>query len=335
MSRRCCFPTTGSPCSSPARARPTAATRRAPATGRRPRAGTGPTCSVSSATRSTGTPRSRPCSARPRRQGSGRRSVPSSAPGTGDNMAAALGLGLRPGDLALSLGTSGTAYTVSDRRQCRSDGARRRVRRRDRPLPPPGVHAERNEGHRHDRAPARRGHRAVRPARARRRRPGADGVVLVPYFDGERTPNRPERHRHDHRACVPTSRRRRLARAAVEGVVCNLLEGADALVPDHRRPTAASSSSAVARTARRTAGSWPTSPVARWSSRPTASSSPAAPRLQAAAVLHGAAFDGRRRRVAPRLGRGRSSPTRVDGPPSRFAPPSPTRVERKRGDDVD
>ena len=36
------------------------------------------------------------------------------APGTGDNMAAALGLGLRPGDLALSLGTSGTAFTVAD-----------------------------------------------------------------------------------------------------------------------------------------------------------------------------------------------------------------------------
>ncbi len=36
------------------------------------------------------------------------------APGTGDNMAAALGLGLRSGDLALSLGTSGTAFTVSD-----------------------------------------------------------------------------------------------------------------------------------------------------------------------------------------------------------------------------
>ena len=36
------------------------------------------------------------------------------APGTGDNMAAALGLGLRPGDLLLSLGTSGTACTVSD-----------------------------------------------------------------------------------------------------------------------------------------------------------------------------------------------------------------------------
>ena len=33
--------------------------------------------------------------------------------GTGDNMAAALGMGLRPGDVAVSLGTSGTAYSVS------------------------------------------------------------------------------------------------------------------------------------------------------------------------------------------------------------------------------
>ena len=36
-------------------------------------------------------------------------------PGTGDNMAAALGAGLRPGDLALSLGTSGVATCVSER----------------------------------------------------------------------------------------------------------------------------------------------------------------------------------------------------------------------------
>ena len=39
------------------------------------------------------------------------------AAGTGDNMAAALGLGLRPGDLVLSLGTSGTAFTVRDGRR--------------------------------------------------------------------------------------------------------------------------------------------------------------------------------------------------------------------------
>ncbi len=58
--------------------------------------------------------------------------------------------------------------------------------------------------------------------------PGADGLVLVPHFDGERTPNRPHATgrltglRSDVR---PAS----LARAAVEGVVCNLLAGADAL----------------------------------------------------------------------------------------------------------
>lgn len=37
-------------------------------------------------------------------------------PGTGDNMAAALGLGLAPGQAALSLGTSGTVYAVASRR---------------------------------------------------------------------------------------------------------------------------------------------------------------------------------------------------------------------------
>ncbi|WP_327351586.1 xylulokinase [Streptomyces sp. NBC_01304] len=37
------------------------------------------------------------------------------APGTGDNAAAALGLGLRPGTPVLSLGTSGTVYAVSRR----------------------------------------------------------------------------------------------------------------------------------------------------------------------------------------------------------------------------
>ncbi|MEU5683480.1 xylulokinase [Streptomyces venezuelae] len=37
-------------------------------------------------------------------------------PGTGDNAAAALGLGLRPGTPVLSLGTSGTVYAVAERR---------------------------------------------------------------------------------------------------------------------------------------------------------------------------------------------------------------------------
>src|SRR5204862_352959 len=35
-------------------------------------------------------------------------------PGTGDNMGAALGLGAEPGDVVVSLGTSGTAFAVAE-----------------------------------------------------------------------------------------------------------------------------------------------------------------------------------------------------------------------------
>jgi len=61
--------------------------------------------------------------------------------------------------------------------------------------------------------------------------PGAGGLVLVPHLDGERTPNRPKAKG------VLTGLRTdvtpaQLARAAVEGVVCNLLAGADALGPE-------------------------------------------------------------------------------------------------------
>ncbi|MGW8376660.1 xylulokinase [Streptomyces sp. ODS28] len=44
------------------------------------------------------------------------------APGTGDNMAAALGLGLLPGRPVLSLGTSGTVYAVSPHRSTDPSG---------------------------------------------------------------------------------------------------------------------------------------------------------------------------------------------------------------------
>jgi xylulokinase len=58
--------------------------------------------------------------------------------------------------------------------------------------------------------------------------PGADGLALVPYFNGERTPNRPDATGHlaGIRGDVG---RETLARAAFEGVVCGLLDGLDAL----------------------------------------------------------------------------------------------------------
>ena len=58
--------------------------------------------------------------------------------------------------------------------------------------------------------------------------PGAGGLTLLPYLDGERTPDRPEATGvlAGIRSDVG---REQLARAAVEGVVCGLLDGLDAL----------------------------------------------------------------------------------------------------------
>jgi xylulokinase len=65
---------------------------------------------------------------------------------------------------------------------------------------------------------------------------GSGGLVLLPYLDGERTPNRPTATGllSGIRSDVT---RQQFARASVEGVVCGLLDGLDALraagVPVH------------------------------------------------------------------------------------------------------
>ena len=58
--------------------------------------------------------------------------------GTGDNAAAALGLGAGPGDVVVSIGTSGVVSRRRRRAVGRPDRHRRRLRRRDRPLPAAG-----------------------------------------------------------------------------------------------------------------------------------------------------------------------------------------------------
>jgi xylulokinase len=149
------------------------------------------------------------------------------APGTGDNMAAALGLGLRAGEVVVSLGTSGTVYTVSD---CPVADPTGRV----------GSFADATGRHlplvctlnatKVTDAFARvlSLEREAFDAAALAVPAGARGVVLVPYLDGERTPNRPDATgalsglRSDLTAGT-------LARAAFEGVVCGLLEAWDAL----------------------------------------------------------------------------------------------------------
>jgi xylulokinase len=58
--------------------------------------------------------------------------------------------------------------------------------------------------------------------------PGANGTVVVPYFDGERTPNRPDATGSITGLSTSTTRED-VARAAFEGVACGLLDGLDAL----------------------------------------------------------------------------------------------------------
>ena len=59
--------------------------------------------------------------------------------------------------------------------------------------------------------------------------PGADGVVLVPYLEGERTPNLPSATGALHGLTLRNATPASVARAAVEGMLCGLAAGLDAL----------------------------------------------------------------------------------------------------------
>ena len=148
--------------------------------------------------------------------------------GTGDNMAAALGLGLVDGTAVVSLGTSGTAYARSATSSadplgevagfCDATGGF---------LP---LVCTLNATKVTDTMAALLGlGRDEFDAAALAAPLGAAGVSLLPYFDGERTPNRPRATGWMSGLRSGTGREQ-LARAAVEGVCCGLLDALDALV---------------------------------------------------------------------------------------------------------
>jgi xylulokinase len=149
------------------------------------------------------------------------------AAGTGDNMAAALALGLRPGDVAISLGTSGTVYTVSESPTADPTGAVAGFADATGRFLPLVCTLNATKV-----TNAVAGWLGVDVAQldalALAAAAGAGGVVLVPYLDGERTPNRPDASGTIAGLRTDTTREQ-LARAAVEGVVCGLLDGLDAL----------------------------------------------------------------------------------------------------------
>ncbi|MQY26794.1 xylulokinase [Nocardia aurantia] len=59
--------------------------------------------------------------------------------------------------------------------------------------------------------------------------PGAEGVTLVPYLEGERTPNLPDATGALHGLTLTNATPANVARAAVEGMLCGLAAGLEAL----------------------------------------------------------------------------------------------------------
>lgn len=154
------------------------------------------------------------------------RGIPVAA-GTGDNMAAALGLGLRAGSAVLSIGTSGTAYTVAEAPTADPTGAVAGFAdATGRFLP---LVCTLNATKVTDAVARLLGvDHAGLDGLALAADEGAGGLTLLPYFDGERTPNLPKATGVVGGLRSDVSREQ-FARAAVEGVACGLLDAVDAL----------------------------------------------------------------------------------------------------------
>jgi xylulokinase len=149
------------------------------------------------------------------------------AAGTGDNMAAALGLSLQPGDVVVSMGTSGAMFAVSDK-PCAD---------------PSGLVAGFADATGKF-LPLVCTLNAARVLTAVARLLGVDvhqlgelalsvpdsgGLVLLPYLDGERTPDLPLARGLLHGLSRPNATPATLARAAFEGMLCGLADGVDPL----------------------------------------------------------------------------------------------------------
>jgi xylulokinase len=150
------------------------------------------------------------------------------AAGMGDNAGAALGLGLDDGDVVVSLGTSGTAYTRGRRPSADATGAingfadatgaflslvctLNAAKVLDATAAMLGIGLDDLE------------------TLARRSIPGAAGLTLLPYLSGERTPNLPDATGTLHGLTPENLLPQHIARAGIEGMLCNLADALDRL----------------------------------------------------------------------------------------------------------
>lgn len=150
-------------------------------------------------------------------------------PGTGDNMAAGLALELQPGDVAVSLGTSGTAYARSETATADPSGQVAGFASATGDMLP--LVCTLNAARVLDATAKLLGVDYDELDRLALSAPaGAEGLVLVPYLEGERTPNLPEATGAVHGLRLATATPAHLARAAVEGMLGGMADAVDALV---------------------------------------------------------------------------------------------------------
>ncbi|MEO8094936.1 MAG: xylulokinase [Pseudolysinimonas sp.] len=149
-------------------------------------------------------------------------------PGAGDNAGAALGLGATAGDVVVSIGTSGTVFAVTDSPVADSTGTVAGFADASGAFLP--LVATLNAARILDAVAALLGvdHDEL-GSLAATANPGAGGLVLQPYFEGERTPNLPDATATLFGMTLGSTTRENLARAAIEGMLCALADGLDAV----------------------------------------------------------------------------------------------------------
>ncbi len=147
-------------------------------------------------------------------------------PGAGDNAGAALGLGARDGDVVVSIGTSGTVFAVTGS-PAGSDTVAGFADASGIFLP---LVATLNAARVLDAIAGLLGVGHDELGRlALAAKPGAGGLVLQPWFEGERTPDRPDATATLFGMTLAGTTRENLARAAIEGLLCGLADGLDAV----------------------------------------------------------------------------------------------------------
>ncbi|WP_156762193.1 xylulokinase [Microbacterium karelineae] len=148
--------------------------------------------------------------------------------GCGDNAGAALGMDARAGDVGVSIGTSGTVFAIAENPVHDPTGTVAGFADASGAYLP--IVTTLNAARVLDAVAALLDvDHAGLAELALAADPGSAGLVLQPWFEGERTPNRPDATATLFGMTLASTTRENLARAAIEGVLCGLAEGLDAM----------------------------------------------------------------------------------------------------------